>query len=174
MSDYTVNTDRTGGIIPEGVHRFRVVEAEDKDGPAAPYWKFTLECIGGPFEGSMVWDNVSHSQAARFRMEDWLDAFNVPEGIDVDGDYFVGRTLRVKIKHEEWEGKNRPKADNYLPDTSNAPAPKVAKAKKGKAVRKKTEPVAEDGDEDEAVSEPEVKPLPEDVAPGTKKYKKAF
>lgn len=164
MSEYTVSTDRTGGNIPEGVHLFRVTESEDKDGPSAPYWNFTMECANGPFEGSMIWAIISHSQAARFRMEEWLDAFQVPEGLEVDGDYFIGRTCRVKIKHEEYDGKVRPKPDSYLPDTSSKATAKVTtKARKGKAAKKS-----------DATEQSEAPTLPEDTTKGTTKYKKAF
>jgi len=111
-----VKTDRSS-MLPEGVHRVRVVDFEEKMGGSGyPYWAFTLEITGSDWEGQTLWNNVSLSPQARFKMDEWLDGFSTPEGETVHGEEFLGKYCRVKIKHGEYQGKKRPEIETVLPD----------------------------------------------------------
>lgn len=111
-----VETTRNAGLIPAGTHTFRITEFEERMGPSAPYWNFTLHCEeGSDFDEKIVWTIVSLSPAARWKMENFLDAFGVEEGIQIQGEKFVGQLIRCSIIHEEYEGRIRERVENWLP-----------------------------------------------------------
>lgn len=147
----SLNTDRIGGnLIPEGIHNFVVSEFEEKTGPKGEYWNFTCKVINSPFEGQQCWVVISLSPQSRWKAEQWLDCFEIPEGMEVDGEDFVGLAFRGKVIHEEGnDGKTRAKIDEFLPAQKVKLNKSAAVVKKGK----KAAPVQEDEDEGEGEDE---------------------
>ena len=82
--------------------------------------------------------NVSLSDRARWKLEEFLDALVVQEQQQITGDIFVGQFLRVDLIHEEYKVKdkntgkevtrNRANVSTYLPDEGGVanPAPTPA------------------------------------------------
>lgn len=124
--DFTPHTSidltRTAGPIPEGVHRFRVVACEEKEGPSGPYWNLTCEVVGEQqYEGQRVWHTVSLVPAARWKLEEFLDAINAPESGAMDGNDTLGAFFMGQVFHDEYEGVKRPKIKKCLPAEGGAP-----------------------------------------------------
>lgn len=139
-NSHTVETNRSeADIVPEGTYLFRVIEEEDREGPAGAYWNFTCEVHRGPFKGQRVWTIVSLAEKARWKLDQWLDAFAIPEETKIDGAAFVGLTFQGRIFHDEYEGKLTPKFDRFLEGSSAGvtSAPQGKKGKKGKKGKSK-------------------------------------
>jgi hypothetical protein len=168
MSDKTptpISLSRTAGALPEGVHSFRIVEVEEREGPSEwPYLNVTMEVEeGSDYDGQRVWATVSLSPKARWKLEEFLDAVQAPEEGELYGDDFVGVRVRTTIIHEQWEGQTRARVERFLPMESGGPSSPstqlsfdtLRKKAKGDGGRKKTNSPPEPDSED-------IK-LPEDV-----------
>ena len=130
-----INTTRKAGAIPEGVHRFKIVDYEEREGPKGAYWAYTMEVEeNSPFDGQNVWTNISLSDAARWKLEEFLDALQIDEGVQITGDAFLGQCLRGEIVHDEYtvtndegnkETRRRSAISTFLPDSAGVPNPEV-------------------------------------------------
>lgn len=119
-----VNLQRTGGIVSEGIHTVKIVDWEERDGPSGKYWNYTLEIVGdGNDQGKRLWLMISLSPAARWKLEEFLDAVAAPDEGIAHGPDFVGRGLRVRVQHEEYEGRVRARVANMLPLKSGTSSP---------------------------------------------------
>lgn len=152
----SINTDRIGGnLVPEGIHNFVVTEFDERSGPAGEYWNFTTKVVNSPFEGQQCWVVISLAPQSRWKAEQWLDCFEIPEGMEVEGDEFVGMAFRGKVIHEVGkDGKTRAKIDEFLPAQKvklSKPTPVIKPAKKTAQVTDE----AEEDDEEEEVEEAE-------------------
>lgn len=114
----TLSAIRSSGILPEGTYRFKVIDAEEREGEKGIYWNFTCECLSDPFTGQKVFVVISHSPAARFKADQWLDAHNIPEEGEVSMETFLGKTFRGTIVHREIGGKMRANVESFLPDVN--------------------------------------------------------
>lgn len=119
-----INFERKNSVCSEGVHSFKIVKSEEKAGGSGfPYWAFELTCIDeGPDKGQKVWTNVSLAPQARFKVDQFLDAVGAPVKGSASHEAFVGKTLRISIKWETYNGSVKAAADAYIP--LNAAAPK--------------------------------------------------
>ena len=168
----TIDTTRTAGAVPEGVHRFQVVDFEEKIGPAAPYWSYTLEVQeDSPFDGQSVWANISLSAKARWKLEEFLDAMQIQEGMKLSGDTFLGQYVRGDVVHDEYETtpdegnketRKRVSIATFLPDAVVKNPGKAKPSKQEKAPKQEETPaedvsnevVEEATEEKEAVKRP--------------------
>jgi len=154
----SITTDRVGGMVPEGVHPFNVVEFDERAGPSGDYWNFTCEIgAGSPFAGQRCWVVISLSAQSRWKAEQWLDCFEIPEGMEIDGEDFVGLSFRGKVIHEVGkDSKTRAKIDEFLPSQKvslkKGAAPKVG-VKKAAVVVEEDEDDDDDGDDDASTAE---------------------
>lgn len=181
MPKTKVQTKRTSGLPPAGAYRFRVIEAKEREGAKGPYWAFTTAIVGDKyFNDTHVYVNISLSPQARWKMDEWLDAFKVPEEIEITGDYFLGQFFVGNLVHNEFEGTNpntgekqirrNAQIDSFVPDKGNAPAPVVptaVKANMGNA-GDQSDAQADDQsvvDEDDQVDAPTGDPSPETIEP---------
>jgi hypothetical protein len=164
-----VDTTRTS-IAPEGIHRLRVTDFEEKlGGSGYPYWAFT--CIideGSDWDEAMIWHNVSLSPQARFKMDEWLDSFGIPEGQNKHGEEFLGLNFRAKLVHDTYEGRKKLSIDSSLPDDTKAGRKRKPKAKKEDTAPFEMNGVTASEDEDVRTD----KGLPDDAVPSTPKGKK--
>lgn len=147
-----VDLTRTAGEVSEGVHTVRIIDWEQREGNAGPYWNYTLEVQEDSVDnGKRLWHIVSLSPAARWRLEEFLDAVGAPRSGQAFGPDFVGSFMRVHVKHEEFDGKMRARIVGVLP-------PSGAKGSKTPAItpRKRVVPSP-------APSPAPSKKLPEDV-----------
>jgi hypothetical protein len=118
--DMEIDLQRGSGVIPEGIHRFVIVDAIVREGPSGdPYINLTLDVDGGEFEGQRVWSTVSLGQKSRWKMDEFLDAI----GADTEGRIKVSDIIRrckgVRvlglIAHQTYEGKTRPSIKTLMP-----------------------------------------------------------
>jgi hypothetical protein len=116
-----VNTKRTipkgkEGLLPNGVYRVIIEHAEEKDGPSGhPYYNFRLRAIvKGEKHPISIWDKVSHSPDARFRMENLMDAIEFEEGLEVDAPDFIGKSYWASISSRQYQGKWSNEVKDYL------------------------------------------------------------
>jgi len=143
-----VDTKRVAGLIAEGIHTARIIEYNLRNGPQAPYWNYTLEINEDSVDNKKrIWATVSLSDAARWKMEEFLDAVGAPtDGSPVYGDEFVGQVIRIQVSHETWDKKLRAKVDGILPSGSAEPVsadvPSAPTQKRTR--RKKSTPATED------------------------------
>jgi hypothetical protein len=119
-----VDLDRISGPITEGLHKFRIVGIEQREGQAAPYFSVQMECVDkGNDEGKLVWDNVSLSPAARWKMEQFLDAMGAPATGEVFFEDYEGEYVQASVIHDLYDGKLQAKVDRLLPFDSDADMP---------------------------------------------------
>ncbi len=148
----SISTDRVGGnLIPEGIHPFKVTEFEEREGPKGTYWNFTCKIEGNsPFAGQQTWVVISLGDQSRWKAEQWLDCFEIPEGMEIEGEEFVGMTFRGKVIHEEGkDGKIRAKVDEFLPSQKV----KLTKSTGSVKPAKKHAQVTEEADEEDTDDE---------------------
>jgi len=146
-----INTNRAGRL-PDGIYPFGVKDWDEAEGPAGTYWSFTVVVTGGPYKGTEMNVRLSHSQQSKFMVDNWLDAMKVPEGLDIEGDYFVGKKFRGRVEQgTDKNGKVRADIKDFLPATKDATP--AAPSKPAKKVGKKTAQVTDEGDDDEDIDD---------------------
>lgn len=120
----SVNLERQNSVVSEGTHTFKIESSEEKMGGSGfPYWNFRLKCVDeGPDKGQAVWAMISLSPAARFKLDQFLDAVGAPTKGTISHEHFVGKTLRATVKWETYNGSITAKPDAFLP-VGAAPAP---------------------------------------------------
>lgn len=110
------------GILPNGVYRLIVEACEEKPGPSGhPYYNFRLRpIVQGQKSPVAVWDKVSLSPEARFRVENLLDAMEVGEDEgDLEPEFFIGKSYWASLGSREYNGKWSNEVKQYLtPDAA--------------------------------------------------------
>jgi hypothetical protein len=123
MSETQVDLGRKNSVMSEGVHTLKIVKSEEKQGPKGPYWNFQLNCTDkGPDDGLSTWLTVSLAEAARWKLDQFLDAVGAPDKGSVSHGNFVGKTLRAKMVWETYNGSVKAKPDAVLPAGVSATA----------------------------------------------------
>lgn len=146
MSNYQIGLDRTANTpVTEGIHTFKIIAGDEGEGAKGAYWKFTLACETPGEEGKNVIFIVSLTPQARWRLELFLDAVRAPTTGTATIENFIGRKLRGKVVHEEYEGRVQARLAELFPPVAAAGTAKAAK------------PVVK------AVKTESVIPLPDDV-----------
>lgn len=90
--------------IPDGMHEFVITEASESEGSSGwPYVKFTLECQSNEsWGGQNVFAIVSLSPAARWKLEEFLDAVEAPATGQATALDFIGQTVHCLVQTEEY------------------------------------------------------------------------
>ncbi len=72
-----------------------------------PLWALRFEVESGPHEGRAIWDNLVFSKAALPRLKSFCFAIglDVSGEVDLTPDMIRGKSCRVLVKHEEYEGR---------------------------------------------------------------------
>jgi hypothetical protein len=103
---------------PEGPGVFRVVKCEPqraKDGSPMLYWEFEAVTEDGT-QYRRVWTNTSLKPQALWRLRDLVNALGVYPGPDgFKRSEVIGKTLRLMIKHEVYEGRVYARVEDYAP-----------------------------------------------------------
>lgn len=114
------NSKRQGGtqtLLPKGVYRV-VIEAVDKKlGPSGHhYYNFRLRpIVNGVKHGQAIWDKISESPDARFRVEKFMDALEIPDADeDVDEKSLVGKSFWASVSTREYQGQWSNEIKDYL------------------------------------------------------------
>lgn len=109
--------DAARSVLPDGVYQVVIEDVEDKVGrdSGIDYMNLRLSIRknGRPVGGS-VWDIVSMSDNAAFKLAQFLDAVGAPEDGEVNSQWFKGKRAYAKLITDVYEGQPRNKVKNYL------------------------------------------------------------
>ena len=123
-NNYKINLERTANVpVTEGIHTFEIVSGEEGEGAKGAYWKFTLSCLDPDEEGKNTSLILSLSPQSRWRLELFLDAVHAPTKGFATADKFIGRRLRGKVVHEEYEGRVQPRVTELFPAVTTVSKP---------------------------------------------------
>lgn len=102
-----VDPDQGGfALMPPGVYHGRLMEVDtSRSGAKGPYWVFQYDIVTDGFTNRKMWDNVSLSDAAAFKVRQVWDAFGVPLGTDTDE--MCGSIVKLRIKHRTIQSGSR-------------------------------------------------------------------
>lgn len=75
-----------------------------------------FEITEGDFRGRKLWDNFVIKENALWRLKMFLKALDLPHKgqINFDSDDWINKPLKVKVYHDEYNGKKRSKISDYL------------------------------------------------------------
>jgi len=109
-------------ILSAGVHSFVIKEVKEAVGKESgiPYLKVQYICIdAGPEAKKSVYGNLSLSPQSRWIVDQFLDAIGFPITGSVNSDDFVGKKLRARVIHTEFNGKVKAEVNTFIPAGSN-------------------------------------------------------
>lgn len=161
---FSTQRDPNAGLLPEGIYRFVVEAAEEKQGPKGAYAKLRLRpIVKGHKWSSSVWDNLSSSPEAVFRVDAFMDCVNAPNQPGSAGmGWFPGKSGWAKFGIETGDdGVERPKVVAYLTE-----------AQAEKQIAKLAEKAGMDNDAMEIPTQRRTRPIPEEEFEPVKKTTK--
>jgi len=134
-----IDLERVDPNLSEGVHQVLIEKGEEKAGGSGfPYWNYQCRCTDADEENKAIWIIVSLAPAARWKLDQFLNAVGAPETGKANIQSFIGKKLRVSVVHEEYEGIPKAKVDSYIPagSTAESAAPTGLPGAKSKGVPK--------------------------------------
>jgi hypothetical protein len=114
------NSKRQGGaqtLLPKGVYRVVIEAVDTKLGPSGHnYLNFRLRpIVNGQKHGQAIWDKISLSPEARFRVENFADALELPDtDEEVDEKSLVGKSFWASVSTREYQGQYSNEIKQYL------------------------------------------------------------
>ena len=104
---YDIDLDRDSGLVSVGTHLFKVIDCKKSiNGSGFPNWAFDCVCQdAGPDQGMHVRLNVSHSPAAAWKKNEFLDALDAPRKGKSGSSVFFGKLFRGVVTHETYNNK---------------------------------------------------------------------
>jgi len=125
--DFTGVESGGGVVLPEGPIQLEVSDISQEVGQdsGAAYLAFEFTVSEGQYEGKKVWDNMSLSPKALWKLRGFLEAaeFEVEGGIqDIDLDELIGLNVTAEISHEMYQGKKKNRVTNYINSSAEAEA----------------------------------------------------
>ena len=125
----TFDFERNSGVMAEGIHYFRLTAVEEKDGPKATYFEYTCTCEERSEDnGKELPLRLSLSAAARWKLDEFLDAVGAAASGEGKPEQFLGLVIRGSVVHAEYEGRLKAEIAQALPSDMAqvaAPAPVV-------------------------------------------------
>jgi len=121
MADqYQIPLDRTANTpVTEGIHPFSISDiTEGISKSQNPMWTVTLSCLTPGEEGKTATLFLVLTEAARWKLEIFLDAVIAPKTGAAQASQFLNRKLRCQITHEEYEGRMQAKVGDMWPMTT--------------------------------------------------------
>lgn len=181
-----------GKLIPDGSYRAKIESIEEKESKQEnPMLVVKWKVLSGKGKGGLVFDNVSLTPQALWRLKGLLEALEieVPDGaMDLDLDDLVEQECTIQITNEKYEGRDRPKVTAYgsageedeEEDEEEEQDERVGKKPKKPAKPAKDEEEEEteddsedeDEDEDDEDEEEDEKPSSKKPKPSGKSFKK--
>jgi len=116
---------RQSGAPTVGVHTFRVDRVQEKEGDSG-YAYFGLSCVcqdQGEDQGKEVYHILSLSPAARFKMDEFLDAIGAPKKGKGTVSTFQGKVFRGDVIMDEYEGTKKAAFKKTFPASSQKEMP---------------------------------------------------
>lgn len=179
---------KSGGTIPEGRYKAKIIAAEQKEGKESgePYTELTWEITSDKCNGREVrFDNYSHQPTALWRMKALLEAMGVqvPDGEhEIDWDEMISDETEciIETTHEKRESGTYSRvtgwdvldSGNTVDDEEEEKPARRAKKKPAAVEEEEEEPpkrVTKKSKDEEEESEEEEE---EEEAPASKKVKK--
>lgn len=120
--DMTGVESKSFEALPKGKYDAAIFNVEYKEGKAAPYLAITYKVQSGPCEGRQVFDNVSFSPKALFKLKALL-AVVMPEmdtngQLSFDPDDLVGKKCAIVVTHEDYNGEPQAKVQKVTAPTA--------------------------------------------------------
>ncbi len=109
-----------GRSLPDGTYACVVdgiPELKESQG-GNEYISWTLKVDSGKYKGRKVWHNTSLQPQALWNLRNMLEAMGiqVEDGaMDLELDEFEGQAVGVIVVNEKYEGKDRPRASEFIP-----------------------------------------------------------
>lgn len=152
--DFT-DVESGGRKVPDGDYEAEIVKIEEKESSAGnDMLVFTWKILSGAGKGGRVYDNVSLLPQALWRFKTLLEVLGeeVPDGaMEIDPEDLIGKTCRLEITNEKYEGQDRPKVTNFG-------ASEGAEAEEEAEEEPEEEEEAEDDDKETSKPNPKGKP----------------
>lgn len=151
---FSTQRNPNAGLLPEGIYRFVVEAAEEKQGPKGAYAKLRMRpIVKGQKWSSSVWDNLSSSPEAVFRVDAFMDSVGAPNQPGSAGlGWFPGKSGWAKFGIETGDdGVERPKVVAYLTE-----------AQAEKQLAKLAEKAGMDADAMEVPTQRRTRPIPDE------------
>lgn len=109
-------------LVPEGTYTVVITDAEEGTSSVkgTPQIALSMEIADGEYKGRGVWDHVYITDAAMWRMKQFLMAcrFQLPEGpFDLNTAELINRRIEVDLYHDEYNDKTRVKVEAFRPAT---------------------------------------------------------
>jgi len=105
--------------MDEGNYHSKVVDAEEQEGNAATYIKWTFEVLeDGKHKGRKLYYNTSLAPQALWNLRNLLETLGVetPDSeMDLDLESYRGLEIVLTVANESYEGKERPKVTDFTP-----------------------------------------------------------
>jgi hypothetical protein len=118
---FAIDLTRVSNVpVAEGIHLFKVIDVEEGEGAAGPYWKFNLACQSESEAGKTVPLFLSLGDKSRWKLEGFLDAVGAPQSGRVTSDRFVGKMFRANITHGDYNGRPQANVGEMYPPTVTA------------------------------------------------------
>lgn len=120
--DMTGVESKSFEALPKGKYDAAIFNVEFKEGKAAPYLAITYKVQNGPYEGRQVFDNVSFSPKALFKLKGLLAAV-MPEvdtagQLSFDPDNLIGKQCSIIVTHEDYNGEPQAKVQKTMAATA--------------------------------------------------------
>lgn len=161
-----------GKIVPDGTYNAVINSIEQKESSNDnDMWVVKWKLLSGKGKGGLVWDNLSLTPQALWRVKGLLEALEieVPDSsMDIDLAELEGQECSIQVTNETYEGKDRPRVTGYGSagegeedddadkdededddDEDEKVGKKPAASKKKASKKKKDEEEEDDGDEDD-------------------------
>ena len=121
----TFDFERNSGLMAEGIHYFRLTAVEEKDGPKATYFEYTCTCEERSDDnGKDLPLRLSLSAAARWKLDEFLDAVGAAASGTGQPEQFLGLVVRGSVAHSEYENRLKAEIVQVLPsDIAQVAAP---------------------------------------------------
>lgn len=181
---FSTKRDPNAGLLPAGIYRFYVEAAVEKQASDKPYPYAELRLrpiVKGQKWNSSVWDRLSASPDATFRIDSFMDSVNAPNEPGTAGiNWFPGKSGWARFKIETGDdGVDRPKVMAYLTEAqaekqlaklaqtagTNEDAMEISTQRRSRAVEEADEaPVRPRKVKKQAAAVAELDPDDEDVA----------
>ena len=119
-----IELNRNSGLPAEGTQLYKITNAEEKASSSGdPMWVVTFTCqTASEDQGKEFNSFFPLSQAARFKVNELLDAVKAPKVGKWEARDLVGKVLKIAVQHQEYNG--RPSVNTYamMPsDSTNNP-----------------------------------------------------
>lgn len=151
--------------VSEGVHPAKIVKVEETTTQGGnDAIKATFEVTKGGDKGNRVIEVFPLTDTALWKLKGMLQAIGMKaEGkVQIDLDRLVGKTCKVSVIHEEYNGSYRAKVDEFLKLSANTDDD-------DEDMEDEDEDIDEDGDEEEEKPKKKAKKAPAKKKPAKKK-----